>query len=230
MRKTLKTLINTGLFMLFFSHSHGLALVYSLNDVYNPADSFDGSGNVLDNTTHPGFNGIDDTFDGSVIFKFTITFDVYISADARHSASFHLSSSNASGNVEPIIIGNVNFSDYWNGARYEDYLGASNPVQSPLNFGSNPVVVGQPQEFTLTIDYNAGALDAGTLIITGDPIAYDIGDFNYSFDRIYFIGGFSSGASATDMSVSIVPEPATYALLSGALALVFVAVRRRFKA
>ncbi|MGB0290791.1 MAG: PEP-CTERM sorting domain-containing protein, partial [Opitutales bacterium] len=122
------------------------------------------------------------------------------------------------------------YSDYWNGYRIEWRDGGFNQFLNPLTFGDNPVVEGQSQAFTLTIDYNAGALDTGTLIIDGDSTVYDIDDYDYSFDEISFSAAFESAISATNISVSIVPEPATYALLSGALALVFVALRRRFKA
>ena len=63
MKKTLKTLINAGLLVLFVSHSHGL--VFNLTDINNQTGA--GTTLLLDNTT-PGFNGIDDTFDGSVTY------------------------------------------------------------------------------------------------------------------------------------------------------------------
>ena len=113
---------------------------------------------------------------------------------------------------------------YWNGI---------NPTDGhSFNLGSNPILEGQSQAFTLPIDYNAGALDTGTVVLAGDSTVYNLIDYDYSFSQIRFSTATqnSSLASATNMSVSIVPEPATYALLSGALALVFVAVRRRFKA
>ena len=225
MKKTLKTLINTGLFMLCFSHSHGLALVYNLNDVNKPVNSSVGVGTILSNFTDPGFNGIDDTFAGEITFNFTFTYDVLPSNNAY--ITFGLKSN--AGGIHPIVIGNY-FSDYWNGYRIESSDGGINGFLNPLTFGNNPVVEGQSQAFTLTIDYNAGALDTGTLIIDGDSTVYVIDDYDYSFDEIRFTAAIDSAISATNMSVSIVPEPATYALLSGALALVFVAVRRRFKA
>ena len=222
MKKTLKTLINTGLFMLFFSHSHGLALVYNLNDVVNKTGvTFT---TLLDTNTHPGFNGIDDTFDGSVIFNFTITFDQYPSSGNEY-ALFKLNDGQGPFNV---AIG-AYYSNNWTGWDEKDF-------NSSLNLGTNPIVAGQSQAFTMTIDYNAGALDTGTVVLAGDSTVYNLVDYDYSFDQIIFQTFPGSGdgtiqiASATDMSVSIVPEPATYALISGALALVFVAVRRRFKA
>ncbi|MGB0290790.1 MAG: hypothetical protein ACPGC0_06325, partial [Opitutales bacterium] len=114
MEKTLKTLINTGLFMLCFSHSHGLALVYNLNDVNKPVNSSDGVGTILSNFTDPGFNGIDDTFDGSVTLNFSITFDIYPSG----GTSAHIGLVNSADGTRPIVIGNY-YSDYWNGYRIE---------------------------------------------------------------------------------------------------------------
>ena len=218
MTKTLKTFINTSLLMLFVSHSYGL--VFNLTNVYNQAGSVNNNSNILDNTTHPGFNGIDDTFDGTVIFNFTITYDLLPSQN--NVAVFQLM--NSAGNI-PLAIGNSWSSDYWNGFQLNGGL-------TILTLGSNPVVKGQPQAFTMIIDYNASALDNGTLIIAGDPIVYDIGDYDYSFSGIYFSTGVNSdnAASATNMSVVVIPEPVTYALIFGALALVFVAVRRRFDA
>ena len=221
MKKTLKTLINTGLFMLFFSHSHGLALVYNLNDVINQTGA--GDTILLDNTTHPGFNGIDDTFDGSITFNFTLTFDQYFST--AEQALFMLSNNGSSFTG----IGGY-YSGNWSG------MPADLGPFGNIDLGSNPIVAGVSQAFTMTIDYNAGALDTGTVVLAGDSTVYNLVDYDYSFDQIIFQTFPGSGdgtiqiASATDMSVSIVPEPATYALISGALALVFVAVRRRFKA
>ena len=217
MTKTLKTFINTGLFMLFVCHSHGLALVYNLADVINQTDS--GSTNLLDNTTHPGFNGIDDTFDGSIIFNFTITYHEYPSDPNNIHALFQFFSP-----MNDVIELGAFQSENWQIFKWK------NDIAETLTFGSNPFVEGQSQEFTMTIDYNAGALDTGTLMIAGDSTVYDIGDYNYSFEQIVFITGDGNDVSATNMSVEIVPEPETYALISGALALVFVALRRRFNA
>ena len=221
MKKTLKTLINAGLLVLFVSHSHGL--VFNLTDINNQTGT--GSTFLLDNTT-PGFNGIDDTFDGSVTFNFTITYN-FISPGGINEAVFALA--DASNNKIPLVIGNASGQGA-NSANWNGYQDGNN--KAFLTFGSNPVVEGQPQAFTMTIDYNAGALDTGTLIIAGDSNVYDIGDFDYSFKELLFYTGLNGNviASATNMSVSVVPEPATYALIFGALAFGFVAVRRRFKA
>ena len=221
MKKTLKTLINTGLFMLCFSHSHGLAMVYNLNDVLNQTGS--ASTEILNSTTHPGFTGIDDTFDGSVTFNFTITFgQFYPSAE---NAIFALNKTLNNNGVAFTGIGGF-FIGNWSGMP-ADTGGFGN-----IDLGSNPIVAGVSQAFTMTIDYNAGALDTGTVVLAGDSTVYNLVDYDYSFTQIRFttVTQNSSLASATNMSVSIVPEPATYALLSGALVLVFVALRRRFKA
>ena len=218
MKKTLKILINTSLLMLFVSHSYGL--VYNLSDVNNRAGISNDPGMIiLDNTTHSQFNGIDDTFDGSITFNFSITYDIYPSGGSF--SVFHLESN---AGIAPIAIGNTWTSDNWGAYRI-------NGLITEFAIGSNAVVEGQSQAFTMTIDYNAVAHDSATLIMAGDSTAYDIGDYDYSFDRIKFRNGLDNNvSSATNMSVSIVPEPATYALLSGAFALVFVAVRRRFNA
>ena len=218
MTKILKTSINTSLLMLFVGHSYGL--VYNLSDVNNRAGISNDPGMIiLDNTTHSQFNGIDDTFDGSITFNFSITYDIYPSGGSF--SVFHLESN---AGIAPIAIGNTWTSDNWGAYRI-------NGLITEFAIGSNAVVEGQSQAFTMTIDYNAGALDSATLIMAGDSTAYDIGDYDYSFDRIKFRNGLDNNvSSATNMSVSIVPEPATYALLSGAFAFVFVAFRRRLKA
>ena len=219
MTKTLKTLINTSLLMLFVSHSHGL--VFNLTDRINRTGVSNDIGFILFDNTIPGFNGIDDTFDGRVTFNFTLTFVTYPANGAY--AGFTLL--NSAGDA-PIAIGNTWSSVNWNGFR----LQAGSPLTT-LTFGTNPVVEGQSQAFTMTIDYNAGALDTGTLIMGGDSTTYDIGEYDYSFEEIRFRNGLGdSVASATNMSVEVVPEPATYALIFGALAFVFVALRRRLKA
>ena len=219
MKKTLKILINTSMLMLFVGHSYGL--VYNITDVNNRAGISNDPGLILlDNTTHSGFNGIDNTFDGRINFNFTITFNTYPSAGGAY-ASYTIERGT---NSIPLAIGKSWTSSNWNGFR-----GANAPII--LTFGANPVVEGQSQAFAMTIDYNAGALDTGTLIIAGDSNVYDIGDYDYSFESIRFRSGLSNTiASFTNMSVEIVPEPETYALLSGALALGFVALRRRFNA
>ena len=222
MKKTLKTLINTGLFMLFVSHSHGL--IYNLTDVNNRiGGSFDNGLILLSNATHSEFNGIDDTFDGRVTFNFTLTFDTY-PADGTY-ASFELEDRLQN---TPIAIGNSWNSNNWDGFRIPDSQTSS---LTTIAFGSNAVVEGVSQTFTMTIDYNAGALDTGTLIMGGDSTTYDIGDYDYSFERIRFRNGsINNVVSATNMSVEVIPEPATYALIFGVLALVFVPLRRRFNA
>ena len=217
MTKTVKTFINTSLLMLFVSHTHGL--VFNISDRINLTGAT--STLLLDNTTS-GFNGIDDTFDGRVTFNFSINFGNFLNGGAFAG----LALVNSDGD-SPITVGNSWSSLNWNGFRIKNSL-----LTTTLDFGTNAVVQGTPKAFTMTINYNAGALDTGTLTMAGDSTTYDIGDFDYSFDEIYFRSGSAAtlSVSATDMSVSIVPEPATYALIFGALAIGFVALRRRFNA
>ena len=220
MKKTLKTFINAGLLMLSVSHSYGL--VYNISDVNRAGGQADYGVMLMDNTTHSRFNGIDDTFDGSVTFNFTLTYTQYQTGGTY--VLFQLQNRTLGTPITPIAIGNIWTSDNWGGIRNTGFI-------TDLTFGSNPVVVGESQAFTMTIDYNAGGFDTGTLSIGGDPTTYDIGTYDYSFTNIRWRNGLTdSVASATNMSVEVVPEPATYALISGALALVFVVLRRRFKA
>ena len=220
MKKTLKTIINTSLLMLFVSDSYGL--VYNLGHVLTRTGvSYDPGLVILDNTTHPGqqFNGIDDTFEGSVTFNFTITFNTYPTGGSYGAFTIERGT-----NSIPIAIGKSWTSSNWNGFR-----GANAPIV--LTFGANRVIEDQSQAFTMRIDYNAGAVDSGTLIMAGDSNVYDIGDYDYSFDSIRLRNGLSNTVTSfTGMSVEVIPEPATYALIFGALALVFVPLRRRFKA
>ena len=222
MKKPIRTLINTSLLMLFVSHSYGL--VFNINDVYNKTGISNDPGFVLlDNSIQAGFNGIDDTFDGSLIFNFTLNIEIYPTNPGYSTIDLD----NTSTGNSPIAIGfSSSDSNFWNTFRLIG--GNSNALN---NLGTNSVIEGQEQGFTLTIDYNAGALDSATLGMERNPFLYDLGNYDYSFDRISFRNGLTDNVtSVTDLSVSIVPEPATYALISGALALVFVALRRRFKA
>ena len=220
MTKTLKTLINTSMLLLFVSHTHGL--VFNLTDINSRTGVFNDPGIiVLNNTTHSEFTAIDNTFDGRVTFNFTLTFDTYPAGGAF--AGFELRNSSSR---TPIAIGNTWNSTNWDGFRVPQSVGLTT-----LPFGTNPIVEGTSKAFTLTIDYNAGALDTGTLSIEGDSTTYDIGDYDYSFTNLRWRNGLTdSVASATNMTVEVVPEPATYALIFGSLAFVFVAIRRRFKA
>ena len=214
--------------MLFVSHSYGK--VYNLPDVTHigitPQPGYAGQSNqttLLDANTHPEFNGVGDTFDGSIIFEFTLTFDSYPNVGINyallefkntHTGDLDLGTSR-------ITIGNFWSSDVWD---------ANIPTSDPYNFGNNQVVVGQSQSFTMTIYYRDG-IESGTLSTSGDPTIYSLPWNYYSFDRIDFSSGFEgTNVSATNISLSIIPEPATYALIFGALAFGFVAVRRRFKA
>ena len=204
--------------MLFVSYSYGL--VFSLENVFNKTGQSNDPGLILLDNTTSGFKGIDDTFDGSITFNFTIAYDIYPSGGAF--SVFHLETN---AGITPIAIGNNWESGNWGGYRI-DGNGTTNLV-----IGSTPVVEGQSQAFTMTIDYNAGALDTGTLIIDGDPSIWGIPRLDYSFDMIKFRNGLDNTVSSmTNISVSVVPEPASYALIFGSLALVFVALRRRFKA
>ena len=230
MKKTLKTLINTSLLMLFVSHSYGK--VYNLPDVSHivntPPPGWASPSNnttLLDANTHPEFNGVGDTFDGSITFEFTLTFDSYPNKNTNFALIEFKNTQIGDLNLATtrITIGNFPNSDVWDANQ-------GSVISDPFNFGNNPVVVGQSQSFTLTIDYRDG-LESGTLSISGDPTIYQLPWNYYSFDRIDFTSGFGgTNASATNISLSIIPEPATYALIFGALAFGFVAVRRRFKA
>ena len=214
MKKTLKTLINTSLLMLFVSHSYGL--IFNIPDLINQ-ESTPSSNTLFDSNTHPEFNRVDNTFEGSVIFKFTMTFDQFTGPRPSDARIYFVSDSS--------ILFEIGSSRY-----HDDWIGVRAGI-GVIDLGTNPVVEGQSQAFTLTIDYNAGALDTGTLSIDGDTTTYDIRDYDYSFDKIRLRNGLADNTvSATNMSVEVVPEPATYALIFGALAFGFVALRRRFKA
>ncbi|MGB0290934.1 MAG: hypothetical protein ACPGC0_07060, partial [Opitutales bacterium] len=164
---------------------------------------------LLDNSIQAGFNGIDDTFDGRLIFNFTLNIEIYPTNPGYSTIDLD----NTSTGNSPIAIGfSSSDSNFWNTFRLIG--GNSNALN---NLGTNSVIEGQDQGFTLTIDYNAGALDSATLGMERNPFLYDLGNYDYSFDRISFRNGLTDNVtSVTDLSVSIVPEPATYALISGA--------------
>lgn len=78
---------------------------------------------------------------------------------------------------------------------------------------------------------NDWATISGATAPTPTPtLAYQFGD-SYSSSNVTILGDIAvtnnAGQGGTGISVSVVPEPSTYAMLAGALALGYVMVRRR---
>ena len=210
-----------SLFLITITLSHGI--VYNINDVNNRAGSVDDIATyILNSTTHPTFVPIDDTYDELVIFNFTITFNTYSTTNYSYGGFYLVDPAFDS----PIAIGNEWGSYNWNAFRSN----SNNGVTGNIPIGTNAIVEGQPTTFTMTINYNAGALDTATLRMTGDNTTYDLGAHDYSFDRIRVRNGNDNMMSFTNMSFNVIPEPETYALIFGGLALGFVMLRRRLKA
>lgn len=102
-------------------------------------------------------------------------------------------------------------------------------VGSPLNFANNVTANTAPLQFTLA---TCGSLNLGSNQNINDAFAVDVSQFRYSdgsmADAGLWVVSYDSNAGA--IVLTAIPEPSTYGLAMGALALAAVAVRRRRRA
>ena len=99
-------------------------------------------------------------------------------------------------------------------------------VGNPLNFDNNVTANTAPRSFTLA---TCGSLNLGTNLNINDAFTVDVSQFSFSdgslADPSLWVLSYDSGAGA--IMLTAIPEPSTYGLSLGALALALAAVRRR---
>ena len=99
-------------------------------------------------------------------------------------------------------------------------------VGNPLNFDNNVAANTAPRSFTLA---TCGSLNLGTNLNINDAFTVDVSQFSFSdgslADPSLWVLSYDSGAGA--IMLTAIPEPSTYGLSLGALALALAAVRRR---
>ncbi|MCX6917694.1 MAG: autotransporter-associated beta strand repeat-containing protein, partial [Verrucomicrobia bacterium] len=99
-------------------------------------------------------------------------------------------------------------------------------VGNPLNFDNNVVANTAPRRFVMA---TCGSLNLGTNQNINDAFTVDVSQFSFSdgslADAGLWVLSYDAGAGA--IMLTAIPEPSTYGLSLGALALALVAVRRR---
>ena len=99
-------------------------------------------------------------------------------------------------------------------------------VGNPLNFDNNVTANTAPRSFTLA---TCGSLNLGTNQNINDAFTVDVSQFRFSDGTLANAGlwvvSYDAGAGA--IMLTAIPEPSTYGLSLGALALALAAVRRR---
>lgn len=155
---------------------------------------------------------VDNTYDGSITFEWTMTITTLEGNGANSFALFELIDSGR----ESIGVGN-----YWNGTQYSTFNenGFGGVTESGTALAANT-----PVTFLLEIDYNAGADD--TAVLNGGGFTNLVLTGDYSFTDVFARAGNSANtASFTNGTITAVPEPSSTALLGlGGLSLI---LRRR---
>lgn len=99
-------------------------------------------------------------------------------------------------------------------------------IGNPLNFDNNVAVNTAPRSFTLA---TYGSLNLGSNLNINDAFTVDVSQFRFSDGSLADAGLWvvSYDSIASTVVLTAIPEPSTYGLSLGALALALAAVRRR---
>ena len=197
-------------------------------------NQFDGLPNVVvldsstlatDGVTTFGDLAIDDTFTGSVEFYFTI---MPTPDSVTSSYNFFVLRDFDSGEEgAPGInarVGNEWDGSIWVAGSNGDRFNITNDEGATV-----PLVNDVAVSFEMVVDYVAGADDSARVRFGGQEEWTFLADRDYTLNTITAQAGGGSGSSAsfTDMSVVVIPEPATMAMVFGAVVLGLVILRRR---
>lgn len=122
-------------------------------------------------------------------------------------------------------VGFVIFDTGWNSVR--EHVGS--PASSTNDYGTLAAAsFGVESTLSMTIDYGAGTV-TGSRSDTGASFSGTFTQQNDFGDTLYLASNGPLDVVVHSVSVSAVPEPGTYALILGVLAVGFVAYRRRRK-
>ena len=154
-------------------------------------------------TSTTGFDAIDNTFDGVVIYSFTVKYDETDGIQEFAGLSLF------DGGSENLGITNRFSSDMWSYFRAAFISANEADLQ---NAGGDVVTIAanDPKTFTVQINYNVGAVDSASILFDGKTTL--LPDGNYSFDSVR-VRARNVKVDYTDISFTIIPEPATLMLL-----------------
>ena len=179
-------------------------------------------------TTFGDLPPIDNTFTGSVEFRFTIN---HLVSPNNAYNYFVVRSGDENDPVgdRPIVarVGTEWAASPWMAGNPGDLTNLLDDAGDPV-----PVVSNVPVSFEMVIDYVAGQDDSLRFRMVGQDNWTTLSDRDYGFTNITAQaghGGSGSGPTAdiTNMSVVVIPEPATMAMVFGAVVLGLVILRRR---
>ena len=199
-------------------------------------NQFDGLPNVVvldastvasDGVTTFGDLAINDTFTGSVEFYFTIT----PTPDSITSSYNFFVLRDFDGGQDGVPGINARIGNEWDGTIWVAGSNGSRFNITDDDGATVPLVNDVAVSFEMVIDYVAGADDSARVRFGGQDEWTFLSDRDYTLNTITAQAGGGSGSSAsfTDMSVVVIPEPATMAMVFGAVVLGLVILRRRMR-
>lgn len=162
---------------------------------------------------------LDDTYNGQITITWTMNYDALDGGSASNTFAFIQFKS--ASNSDLTGIGN-----YWAGTQYSTWNEGGTGGDINRHDSGTVININTPQEFTLVINFNAGADDTATLSGAGfSNTILNAGD--YSFDSIVARGGNNSTQfDITNGSLTAVPESSSTGLL-GIAGIALIMRRRR---